>query len=384
RHDALLILDEVQTGMGRLGAPFGADLYRVMPDLLTTAKGVAGGFPCGALLMTPTIAKEFKPGQLGSTFGGGPLAGAAIAARIDAIEQDNLIDNVRTLSALIRETCVVGPVNGVQGQGFLLGLKTTPPAAKVRDALLARNILTGTSTDPHVLRLLPPLVLAREHVTLLAAALTERTDAALDGPRGLLARRGPRAARARRSAREEPRAARARGQGAVAPVPQPVAPHARVVPGGDGAARRRLVRDLSRDVDPRARGAQRHRDGRRRGGARARGRARHRVVRRRDRHSRVREAAQPRRRSRRPRVRRARVARGHEADDQHGVGDQPSVPEPCRLENARRARHPRERRPLRIVLGLSSEGAAARGAVRDGAYGRDARHGGRRASARRV
>src|SRR5690606_12245744 len=119
RHDALLILDEVQTGVGRLGAPFGADLYRVQPVLLTIAKGVAGGFPCGALLMTPTLAKELTPGQLGTTFGGGPLACAAVIATLDAIEQEGLIDNVRTLSALIRETCVVGPVNGVQGQGFL-------------------------------------------------------------------------------------------------------------------------------------------------------------------------------------------------------------------------------------------------------------------------
>ena len=179
RHDALLILDEVQTGMGRLGAPFGADLYRVMPDLLTTAKGVGGGFPCAALLMTPTLAKEFKPGQLGSTFGGGPLACAAIVATIDAIEQDRLIENVKSLSALIRETCIVGPVHGVQGQGFLLGLKTAPPAAKVRDALLERNILTGTSTDPHVLRLLPPLVLERAHVELLSAALKELGNEAL-------------------------------------------------------------------------------------------------------------------------------------------------------------------------------------------------------------
>src|SRR5690606_19281135 len=138
-----------------------------------------GGFQCGAQLMTPTLAKDLTPGQLGTTFGGGPLACAAVIATIDAIEQEQLIDNVRTLSALIRETCVVGPVNGVQGQGFLLGLKTTPPAAKVRDALLARNILTGTSTDPHVLRLLPPLVLAREHVDLLAVALKEIGDAAL-------------------------------------------------------------------------------------------------------------------------------------------------------------------------------------------------------------
>ncbi|HEX7081154.1 MAG TPA: aminotransferase class III-fold pyridoxal phosphate-dependent enzyme [Gammaproteobacteria bacterium] len=179
RHDALLILDEVQSGMGRLGTPFGADLHRVQPDLLTTAKGIAGGFPCGALIMTPSIAAELRPGQLGTTFGGGPLACAAIIAVIDAIEQERLLDNVRALSALIRETCIVGPVRGIQGAGFLLGLKTAPPAAKVRDALLARGVLTGTSTDPHVLRLLPPLVLEREHVTLLARALGELTDEAL-------------------------------------------------------------------------------------------------------------------------------------------------------------------------------------------------------------
>jgi acetylornithine/N-succinyldiaminopimelate aminotransferase len=176
RHDALLILDEVQSGMGRLGQPFGADLYRVLPDLLTTAKGVAGGFPCGALIMTRTIASELKPGQLGTTFGGGPLACAAIVAVIDAIEQEGLLENVRTLSALIRNTCITGPVVGVQGAGFLLGLKTVPPAAKLRDALLERNILTGTSTDPHVLRLLPPLILEESHVHLLTAALTELAD----------------------------------------------------------------------------------------------------------------------------------------------------------------------------------------------------------------
>ena len=179
RHDALLILDEVQSGMGRLGQPFGADLYRVAPDLMTTAKGLAGGIPCGALLMTRTIASELAPGELGTTFGGGPVACAAIVAVIDAIEQDGLLENVRTLSALIRQTCVTGPVTGVQGEGFLIGLRTTPPAAKLRDALLERNILTGTSTDPHVLRLLPPLILDRGHVELLAQALTELADANL-------------------------------------------------------------------------------------------------------------------------------------------------------------------------------------------------------------
>jgi acetylornithine/succinyldiaminopimelate/putrescine aminotransferase len=179
RNDALLILDEVQSGMGRLGAPFGADLYRVLPDLLTTAKGLAGGFPCGAVIMTPMIAAELKPGQLGTTFGGNPMACAGIIAVIDAIEEEQLLARVRELSALIRETCVVGPIKRIRGAGFLIGLESVIPAAKLRDALLERNILTGTSTDPHVLRLLPPLILEREHVERLAAALQEIGNEAL-------------------------------------------------------------------------------------------------------------------------------------------------------------------------------------------------------------
>ena len=164
---ALLIIDEVQTGMGRLGAPFGAQLYGVRPDLLTTAKGLGGGFPCGAVLMPHTIAKTLGPGALGTTFGGGPLACAAIGAVIDAINEEGLLEHVREVSAAIRETCCVGPVESIRGRGFLLGLRTRPKAAAVRDALLERDILTGTSADPHVLRLLPPLILRIEHVQRL-------------------------------------------------------------------------------------------------------------------------------------------------------------------------------------------------------------------------
>jgi len=179
RAGALLILDEVQTGIGRLGEPFGAQLHRVRPDLLTTAKGLGGGFPCGALLLPQSIARDLKPGSLGTTFGGGPVACAAIKTVLDVIREDELLANVREVSAAIRATCVVGPVVGIQGRGFLLGLKTKPKAAAVRDALLARDILTGTSADPHVLRLLPPLILSTEHVQRLAAALEELTDAPL-------------------------------------------------------------------------------------------------------------------------------------------------------------------------------------------------------------
>ena len=179
RAGALLIIDEVQTGMGRLGAPFGAQLHGVRPDLLTVAKGLGGGFPCGAVLMPHVIAKDLKAGALGTTFGGGPVACAAIKTVIDVIGRDNLLANVREVSAAIRATCRVGPVESIQGRGFLLGLKTKPKAAVVRDALLARDILVGTSADPHMLRLLPPLILSTENVQRLAKGLEELTDAPL-------------------------------------------------------------------------------------------------------------------------------------------------------------------------------------------------------------
>jgi acetylornithine/N-succinyldiaminopimelate aminotransferase len=177
RLGAMLILDEVQTGMGRLGRPFGADLFDVTPDLLTTAKGLAGGFPAGAVIMTSDIAAELRPGELGTTFGGAPMACAAIEAVIATINEQDLLANVRSCSEAIRETCVTGPVRSIRGAGFLLGLKTEPEAAKIRTALLERNILTGTSGDPHVLRLLPPLILEHRHVEELALALGDLTNA---------------------------------------------------------------------------------------------------------------------------------------------------------------------------------------------------------------
>ena len=170
---ALLIFDEVQCGMGRTGQPFAAQTWGVTPDLLTTAKGLAGGFPAGAVLAAPEIAAGVRRGDLGTTFGGGPMACALIEEVIATIEEEGLLANVRSLSQRIRETCRVGPVAAIQGEGLLLGLRTTRPASEVQGELLARNILTGTSADPFVVRLLPPLVLAAAHVEALAAALQE-------------------------------------------------------------------------------------------------------------------------------------------------------------------------------------------------------------------
>ncbi len=173
RAGALLIFDEVQCGMGRTGQPFAAQTWDVTPDLLTTGKGLAGGFPAGAVLAAPAIAAAVRRGDLGTTFGGGPMACALIEEVIAVIEEEGLLANVRALSRRIRETCRVGPVTEIQGEGFLLGLRTSRPAVEIQGELLARDILTGTSADPRVVRLLPPLVLEDEHVAALAAALQE-------------------------------------------------------------------------------------------------------------------------------------------------------------------------------------------------------------------
>ncbi len=168
---ALLIADEVQCGMGRCGHFFAIEAYDTEPDLLTSAKGLGGGIPCGALLCGEDLSKTVGPGDLGSTFGGGPIAAAAVITVIETIRSEDLITNVRKREAEIRRHCVTGPVKSVQGMGLLLGLVCERPAAEIRDALLEHDILTGTSADPGVLRLLPPLVLRSEHVTRLAGAL---------------------------------------------------------------------------------------------------------------------------------------------------------------------------------------------------------------------
>jgi acetylornithine/succinyldiaminopimelate/putrescine aminotransferase len=170
---AMLIFDEVQCGMGRTGHPFAANLYGVVPDMITTAKALGAGFPVGALLCGARAAAELKPDVLGTTFGGGPLACAVVEAVIDAIESEDLLGNVRRISKRIRDTCVVGPVTGTQGEGFLLGLRLSRPAAEVQALLLDRDILAGTSADPQVLRLLPPYTLAESHVDRLRDALLD-------------------------------------------------------------------------------------------------------------------------------------------------------------------------------------------------------------------
>jgi len=168
---ALLIADEVQSGIGRSGHYFAVQAHNISPDILTTAKALGGGIPCGALLCRDDISSQFGPGDLGTTFGGGPVAAAAMVAVLDTIEEEGLLQNVRAREAQVRELCVTGPVTKIQGMGLLLGLVCDRPAAEVHKALLDRDILTGTSGDPAVLRILAPLVLEARHIDQLAETL---------------------------------------------------------------------------------------------------------------------------------------------------------------------------------------------------------------------
>jgi acetylornithine/N-succinyldiaminopimelate aminotransferase len=170
---ALLIVDEVQTGIGRCGEMFAAEIFKLQPDILTTAKALGAGFPCGTILMTDEVASCLGNGDLGTTFGGGPLACAIISAVLDVIQRDGLLANVRRLSQRIKQECIIGPVSDISGAGFLLGLRCPGGALPVRKALLEKGILTGSSSDSEVMRLLPPLVLGDEHIDQLVAALNK-------------------------------------------------------------------------------------------------------------------------------------------------------------------------------------------------------------------
>ena len=168
---AMLIFDEVQCGVGRTGSPFAANRAGVVPDVITAAKALGAGFPVSAMLLSPAVAAHLSIEDMGTTFGGGPLACAIVETVIDIIESEGLLENVERMSALIRSSCITGPVTAIQGAGLLLGLRTTRPAKEVQKELLAAGIFAGTAADPYIVRLLPPFTLQEPHVAQLAEAL---------------------------------------------------------------------------------------------------------------------------------------------------------------------------------------------------------------------
>ena len=156
---ALLIFDEVQTGFGRLGTSFAASYFEVMPDMLTVAKGIASGFPLGALLVNPVVADSIKPGDLGSTFGGGPLACAALLATLEILRDEDLPARARLAEERIRTGLAGEAWLSICGVGLLLGINAGVHASPLKSFLLEHGVIVGGSNDPRVLRLMPPLTI---------------------------------------------------------------------------------------------------------------------------------------------------------------------------------------------------------------------------------
>jgi acetylornithine/N-succinyldiaminopimelate aminotransferase len=183
----LLIVDEVQTGMGRTGKLFGYQHAGIKPDVITLAKALGGGIPIGAMVARPEIAAVMTPGTHGSTFGGNPVACAAALGVFDALEQDGAIENAskigRHLIERLREIARECPdVLEVRGQGMIIGVALKHPAKPVVDACFRERLIVNGTAD-RILRLLPPLILTREEADA-GLAIIERALRAEAGTAG--------------------------------------------------------------------------------------------------------------------------------------------------------------------------------------------------------
>jgi acetylornithine aminotransferase len=179
RHGALLVLDEVQTGVGRTGEWFAFQHEGVRPDVVTVAKGLGGGFPVGACLGFGRAADLLGPGSHGSTFGGNPVAAAAGLAVLETVERDGLLDNVNKVGDQLRrgvESLGDPLVAGVRGRGLLLAIElTTPVATQAAAAALDAGFIVN-AVSSHALRLAPPLVLSGDQVESFVGALPSILD----------------------------------------------------------------------------------------------------------------------------------------------------------------------------------------------------------------
>jgi acetylornithine aminotransferase len=174
-HGWLLMLDEVQSGMGRTGKWFAFQHSGVKPDVMPLAKGLGNGLPIGACLADGPAAQLFKPGNHGSTFGGNPLACAAALATLDIIEEERLMENAVKTGDYIRAELArsLGGLKGVteiRGQGLMIGLELEYPCGELVQQALERGCLINVTVD-NVVRLLPPLVFRMEEAGLLLATL---------------------------------------------------------------------------------------------------------------------------------------------------------------------------------------------------------------------
>ena len=168
RHGAMLVADEIQSGLGRTGRPFAFQRFAGKPDIVTVAKPLAGGVPLGAFLASEEAASALVPGMHGSTFGGGPLACAVALEFLTTIEEENLLENVRRRGEEIRQGLTLlaeraGFVREVRGEGLMLAMELEVEGAAYVDRARERGLLINC-THKHTLRFLPPFVLEERHV----------------------------------------------------------------------------------------------------------------------------------------------------------------------------------------------------------------------------
>jgi len=183
-HGWLLMLDEVQSGMGRTGKWFAFQHSGVGPDVMPLAKGLGNGLPIGACLAAGPAAQLFKPGNHGSTFGGNPLACAAALATLDIIEEERLMENAVKVGDTIRSELArqIGGLKGVKeirGKGLMIGIELEYPCGELVQQALERGFLINVTVD-NVIRLLPPLIFRTEEAGLLLATLVPLITEFLD------------------------------------------------------------------------------------------------------------------------------------------------------------------------------------------------------------
>jgi predicted acetylornithine/succinylornithine family transaminase len=183
-HGLLLIFDEVQTCMGRTGTWYGYQQFDVQPDIMTLAKGLAGGVACGAVIARTEIAPSLRPGMHASTFGGNPLAMAAGIATVNTIEDENLLENCQAMSNRFRSRfselqSELPIIRDLRIRGLMIGLDLTIPATPAVAKCMERGVLVNATHDT-VLRLLPPLNITAEQVdrgcTVIAEVLREMAE----------------------------------------------------------------------------------------------------------------------------------------------------------------------------------------------------------------
>lgn len=168
RFDALLIADEIQCGLGRTGRNFAIEHYGIQPDVITLAKSLAAGYPLGAMLGNARVADSFKPGDHGTTFGGGPLACRLALEVLDVIAQDDLVRKVEELgNYLIQGLKGLATrhrlISEVRGMGLMIGVQIGSAAKNVVDRLLSKGIIANAAHDT-VLRLLPPFIITKSNI----------------------------------------------------------------------------------------------------------------------------------------------------------------------------------------------------------------------------